>query len=200
MSELNAEPSDPGDVELRERFELLQRQRREDLSRMQSLVTERDRLRHQISVHNASLRPLPDEDRAKRQNPLPAIIRQLDANPSPVKVSLTMKLIAKLLLRFARREARQDNFAAAEILYQALMLFRPRPFLLRQTGTMLARQNHHFAAAACFERAIAQNGSDAEAWLAYSIALRHIGNETKAKVVLAQAIALDPSMAHRAHF
>jgi tetratricopeptide (TPR) repeat protein len=199
VSEPNARIANADNVDLQQQLEAVQRQRRDDLDRMKALVDERDRLRYQISAYNASFRAPPPRERDARQNPAPSIIRVLDSDPSPVRVTFGMKIIAKLLLRFARREAKRENHAAAEILYQAIMLFRPRSFLLRQTGNMLSRQGQHHAAAMCFERVIAQNPSDAESLLAYSVALRHVGDEAKAETILTRAIALDPSMARRAH-
>lgn len=66
---------------------------------------------------------------------------------SPGKPSLIEKALASLLLRYARRAARSEQHAQAQALYEAIALFKPRPFLLKQIGTMLYHQQYYQSAA-----------------------------------------------------
>lgn len=66
---------------------------------------------------------------------------------SPGKPSLIEKALASLLLRYARRAARSEQYAQAQALYEAIALFKPRPFLLKQIGTMLYHQQYYQSAA-----------------------------------------------------
>jgi len=65
---------------------------------------------------------------------------------SPRKPSLIKKVLASLLLRYARRAARSEQYAQAQTLYETIALFAPRPFLLKQIGTMLYHQHYYQSA------------------------------------------------------
>jgi len=70
----------------------------------------------------------------------------MQALSAPRKPSLSEKILASVLLRLARRAARSDQYARAQALYEAIALFKPRPFLLKQIGTMLYHQRHYQSA------------------------------------------------------
>jgi len=72
------------------------------------------------------------------------MITQALASPRPP--SLIERVLASVLLRYARRAARSQKHAEAQTLYEAIALFRPRPFLLKQIGTMLYHQLYYQSA------------------------------------------------------
>lgn len=128
--------------ELRTLYQALQDERGRDLERHRLALLERDVARRELADQYEAFRAA--EARAKqlaaRQIESPAILRAGVAERTPMQGRWLGRLLAAVLLRFAKQAVRQQRYAAAEILYQAIALFRPRAFLLKQIGNMLYQQ------------------------------------------------------------
>jgi tetratricopeptide (TPR) repeat protein len=111
-----------------------------------------------------------------------------------IRSSVLARVTASLLLRFAKAAARDSHYATAEVFYQAIILLKPRSFVWRQTGNMLAGQGLFRAAIDCFDRAIALDDNDAAAWHAKAIAWRRLDDAEESRKAMKQAIALLPSL------
>ena len=107
------------------------------------------------------------------------------------------QLVGSCLLRYARRSARRLDYARAEIFYQAILQLRPRPFLWRQLGNMLAGQGLYSAAIACFDTALESAPDDAETYFVAGVALRRLGERDRSETHFRRAIELDKKLGAR---
>jgi tetratricopeptide (TPR) repeat protein len=111
--------------------------------------------------------------------------------------SILTRITAHLVLRFARQAARNNHFAMAEVLYQAILFLAPRAFVWRQAGNMIAAQGHYEAAIDCFDQVIQIDQQDGEAWHARGVALQRLERIPESRESLARAFALQPDLAYR---
>ena len=102
-----------------------------------------------------------------------------------------------LMLHFARRAARRNNYGQAEVFYQAALLFRPRPFLWRQLGNMQSGYGLYRNALASFDRALQDAPADAETWFVKGQALQRLGDKEESAAAFAEALELNPKLADR---
>jgi tetratricopeptide (TPR) repeat protein len=190
-------------VTLQAKIDALQKQRRSDLDRYRETLNDRELLRFELSETRSERRVIssPDSGHNKRVDGWQvraAAVRSIERGEPSIKQNLLTRLLAGLLLRFARRAAHQMNYAKAEVLYQAILEFRPRSFLWRQIGNMQAAQGLFVSAIGCFDQAIQMAPLDAESHFARGIALKRSGNVDQGNASISRAIELDGSMAHRA--
>lgn len=200
-------------AELETELEMVRAQRLRDQARLGEVTKERDRLRFELAQRNAEDAKLArassghshseDDDEDALQKIDGWLIkagaeRARLRDEAPFPSTLLSRLTANLVLRFARVAARDRRYATAEVLYQALILLRPRGFVWRQAGNMLAGQGLFSAATDCFERAIQIDAMDAQAWHAKAMALVRLGDADASKQALDRAVALDPGLANRA--
>jgi len=182
-------------------------QRQEDHARLKLLTQECEMLRQELARRNAEEHKsgsktgglIDDEPEIEGWQLLPAAARSVERKEQPVSGSLFDRLVAALLLRLARKAAKRQDYARAEIFYQAILQLRPRAFLWRQTGNMLAGQGLFTAAIDCFDRVIAATPEDGEAHLSRSNALRALHRNQEASESLRLALALNPALQQRAH-
>ena len=141
-------------------YEALQARRRADLERLQRLTVECDALR----LDNAEMAAEVREIRAKLvDHSVENVIIRLEPNALAAKPTLLMRILAALLLPFARRAATASQWEQAQVYYQCLALLRPRTFLWKQIGAMLYHQGIYKQAKPLFEVVLKQDRNDQDA-------------------------------------
>jgi tetratricopeptide (TPR) repeat protein len=183
MTQHQGSKDEPSVAELNAKLEAVQTQREYDLSRYARVVKEAEWLRYEVALRNAE--GSPDRrgiDSSEINTPslklwdvMPAIARSLDRGETRQDAFPLAWLWAALFLRFARVAARRRDYATAEVFYQAVLHYRPRPFIWRQLGNMLAGQGLFYSAIQCFNQAINLNPHDAETWRVKSLAHKRVG-------------------------
>lgn len=192
-------------AELEARLDAVQAQREEDLGRYRRAVQELEWLRQEVALRNAeasgekSDKHSSDDDTRpiERWEIMPAAARSVRRGEKKLTASPLAWLYAKLFLRLARGAARRRDYATAEVFYQAVLYFRPRAFLWRQLGNMLAGQGLFRGAIQSFNQAIKMEPGDAEAWFVKSVALKRIGEADRSWKAHVKAVRLDPKLADR---
>ena len=186
---------------LRQEVELLRDLRQSDTARYGRAVREGEWLRHEIRLLNAREREKIEEaDETIETNKwqmLPPAIRSLQRQEEKHSNTKIDRFVAAWLLRYARKSARRMDYARAEIFYQAILQLRPRTFLWRQVGNMLAGQGLYSAAIACFDTAIDLAPNDAETHFVAGVALRRLGEKERSEICFRRAIELDEKLAGR---
>lgn len=109
----------------------------------QDLALELSSFRDKLDYANKQIGIL---ERSEESGARAALEIMTHALASPRKPRLIEKVLASFLLRYARRAARSEQYAQAQALYEAIALFKPRPFLLKQIGTMLYHQHYYQSA------------------------------------------------------
>lgn len=195
-------------AELEAELAAVQAQRLRDQERLGHVTRERDRLRFELAERDAAeggaarrMGMAGDEEDGAPQidgwllkaGAERALLRGEPAPPA----TLLSRLTTSLLLRFARAAARGRHYATAEVLYQAILALAPRGFIWRQTGNMLAGQGLYAAAIDCFDRAIAFDANDSEAWHAKAVALRRADRADESMAAMHHALSLNPELARR---
>ncbi|WP_010544157.1 tetratricopeptide repeat protein [Sphingomonas elodea] len=185
-------------AKLRQHIALERNQRWREMERHKRIVLETQWLRAELRDRDAerAQEEARGQDGSVAEICSPAV-RTLRREEQPIRQNLLSRLLAALLLRFARRAARDRQYAQAEILYQAILLFRPRAFLWRQVGNMQAGQGLYDAAAENFRQAITADDKDGEAHLALGHALHQLHREAEAEAAFAKAISLDKRLLSR---
>lgn len=183
-------------AELRQQIALEREQRLREIVRHRRVVQEAQWLRAELGDRNAEQRKGMNDAQSSGIDASPAV-RTLHRNEAAIPGTLFTRMVAAVVLRFARKAARDHRYAQAEILYQAILLFRPRGFLWRQIGNMQAAQGIYAAAVENFRQAIAVDRKDAEAYLALGQALRQLDQPAEAEAALNKALELDKRLLPR---
>lgn len=181
---------------LQQQVALEREQRLREMARHKRVVQEAQWLRAELSIRDAEQRKGTNKAQSSGIDASPAV-RMLQREETDIAGTLLTRLLAALVLRYARKAARDHRFAQAEILYQAILLFRPRGFLWRQIGNMQAAQGIYAAAVENFRQAIAVDRKDAEAHLALGQALRQLDRPTEAEAAFNKALELDKRLLPR---
>lgn len=206
----SATPADPLQTELA----ALMAQRAKDLERLRAVTADRDRLRFELAERNAAESGAlarqrergkrDDDDDEEDDDRVPAIdgwllkagvIRARARSEEAPKQSVFSRILASVILRFARKAAKRQDYATAEVFYQTILMLAPRAFIWRQLGNMLAGQGLYAAAVECFDRVLEVDQTDAATFHARGQSLRRCGERDAAAESLRRAIALDPSLA-----
>ena len=194
-----------GEERLRKELAVVTAQRREDHARLCQLVQERNMLHQELARRNAEVRKQAgndvhsdaDEPPIEGWQLMPPAVRSIERGEQRVTDTWASRVLATWLLRFARKAAARRDYAQAEIFYQAILQLRPRPFLWRQIGNMLAGQGLFATAIFAFDHAIALAPDDAEAHFVRSNALGKIDRAHEAAESLVRALALNPALRAR---
>lgn len=133
------------------------------------LATVRDDLERALETTEEGRRAAIDQCESLRRE-LAAIRGERICSPPAVRLpdrikhqagpSFARRLMAHFMLRYARKAAKEGQLAEAELLYQALIVFKPRSFLFRKAAIMLEEQGYAQSAALLFREALAFNDSD----------------------------------------
>ena len=196
---------------LEARLAAVQAQREQDLVRYGRAVRDLEWTRRELALREKEQREeqVKVKVEAAEKNPeaqvgLPAgwfmrsaALRAEDRHDASLAKGPLAGLWGALMLRFARRAARRQNYAQAEVFYQAALLFRPRPFLWRQLGNMQAAHGLFRQALLSFDRALADAPGDAEAWFVKGQALQSLDQAAEANAAFAEAERIDPAMKER---
>lgn len=126
-------------ADLQRLYDAVQAQRASDAERLRKAVREREYLSAIISEINGSVADLEKQVEELEAVKAYTTIRKL-AIRKHRPPTLFDRFAAAILLRIARRYVRADRFVEAEAIYQAVAVFKPRPFLVKQVGNMLFRQ------------------------------------------------------------
>ena len=194
---------------LEARLAAVQAQREQDLVRYGRAVRDLEWTRRELALREKEQREEQVKVEAAENNPearvgLPvgwfmrsAALRAEDRHDASLAKGPLAGLWGALMLHFARRAARGQNYAQAEVFYQAALLFRPRPFLWRQLGNMQAAHGMFRQALVSFDRALADAPDDAEAWFVKGQALQSLDQAAEATAAFAEAERIDPAMKKR---
>lgn len=192
--------------DLTEQLEAAQQQRRDDYERFGRAVRELDWLRRDLRLpvsgsgrgdHEVIDRPEDDICQVKIWELKAPAERAEIRKETRFAQSFFARIWAALLLHQARKAAKSLDYARAEIFYQAVLAFRPRGFLWRQVGNMMAGQGLYRSALQCFDCAIACDNGDAEAWFVKGVALLRLNEVDNARSAFATAISLNPGFTDR---
>jgi len=137
-------PDNP--AELRKLYAAVQQQRTSDAERLRNATREREYLNAVISELDGTIAELKAKVREQEVARGEPTVLRLTSSSRVKPGGLFAQLMGALLLRLARRFARAERFVEAEALYQAVAVFKPRPFLVKQVGNMLYRQDLYLAA------------------------------------------------------
>ena len=137
-------PDNP--AELRQLYAAVQQQRASDSDRLRKATRDREYLNAVVSDLDGTVAELKDKVKELEQARGRPLALRLTASGRHPPRGLVAQLMGAILLRLARRFARTERFVEAEALYQAVAVFKPRPFLTKQVGNMLYRQGHYLAA------------------------------------------------------
>lgn len=137
-------PDNP--AELRQLYAAVQAQRASDAERLRGATRDREYLNALVSELDSKIAELKDKiSELEKARGKPVILRLTDPKRRGPG-GLVASVMGTILLRLARRFARTERFVEAEALYQAAAVFKPRPFLTKQVGNMLYRQDLYLAA------------------------------------------------------
>lgn len=133
-------PQTENPAELRELYLAVQMQRVADVERMRAAVREREQLKATIAELEETNMSLREQVTNLEQARSTAVVLRLTRPGREKHNSLLTKIMGAVTLKFARYHARSNRFPEAEALYQAVAVFKPRPFLIKQVATMLYHQ------------------------------------------------------------
>ena len=137
-------------ADLQRLYDAVQAQRASDAERLRKAVREREYLSAIVSELDGSVADLEKQVEELVAVKADTTIRKL-AIRKQQSPTLFDHIAATLLLRVARHYVRADRFVEAEAIYQAVAVFKPRPFLVKQVGNMLFRQHRYLHAVKVLE-------------------------------------------------